>query len=408
MPIGGISRVWRCPGGSSSASAFPPPPRRSSGRCCSSSALLDPPPVPAQGADAFSWVFLVPALNEEVAIADSVQRLLSVPVARRRVVVIDDGSDDRTPEIIAGIDDPDLLTPTSLSCAATSRTPSRARRRPSTTPTSASASTRTVTARSSSSSTPTAVCTARPRPLPPVISLSRGWGMQSLVRIHNRGNLLTWLQDVEFSVYGHLFQAGRDHWGTAGMGGNASSTCSAPSTTSPTTTGLGATAVPPAHPLVAGQPAVDRAAPPGGAGAGRPGRPARADGLPADALLAGSDRPRARRGANPRDHWPGSVLGRRSDLAARLLLPACLRWDRPRLHRRPLRAGTAGLAQRLPDRPGLHPRHGFLLPVLLRSAARQLSSREGWAKTEREPLAGAVGDLAEPKRLSGASVAARS
>ncbi len=44
--------------------------------------------------------------------------------------------------------------------------------------------------------------------------------MQSLVRIYNRQHLLTWLQDVEFAVYGHLFQAGRDHWGTAGMGGN--------------------------------------------------------------------------------------------------------------------------------------------------------------------------------------------
>src|SRR6185369_14405924 len=26
--------------------------------------------------------------------------------------------------------------------------------------------------------------------------------------------------DPEFGVYGHLFQAGRNHWGTAGMGGN--------------------------------------------------------------------------------------------------------------------------------------------------------------------------------------------
>ena len=45
-------------------------------------------------------------------------------------------------------------------------------------------------------------------------------GVQSLVRIYNRHRLLTWLQDVEFSVYGYLFQAGRNDWGTAGMGGN--------------------------------------------------------------------------------------------------------------------------------------------------------------------------------------------
>src|SRR5262249_17469368 len=45
-------------------------------------------------------------------------------------------------------------------------------------------------------------------------------GVQALVRIYNRRHLLTWLQDVEFSVYGYLFQAGRNHWETAGMGGH--------------------------------------------------------------------------------------------------------------------------------------------------------------------------------------------
>ena len=45
-------------------------------------------------------------------------------------------------------------------------------------------------------------------------------GVQSLVRIYNRGRVLTWFQDVEFAVYGFLYQAGRTRWGTAGMGGN--------------------------------------------------------------------------------------------------------------------------------------------------------------------------------------------
>ena len=40
------------------------------------------------------------------------------------------------------------------------------------------------------------------------------------MRIYNRGGLLTWMQDVEFGVYGSLFQEGRNDWGTAGMGGN--------------------------------------------------------------------------------------------------------------------------------------------------------------------------------------------
>jgi cellulose synthase/poly-beta-1,6-N-acetylglucosamine synthase-like glycosyltransferase len=45
-------------------------------------------------------------------------------------------------------------------------------------------------------------------------------GVQSLVRIYNRGRFLTWMQDVEFGVYGHLYQQGRNGHGTAGMGGN--------------------------------------------------------------------------------------------------------------------------------------------------------------------------------------------
>jgi cellulose synthase/poly-beta-1,6-N-acetylglucosamine synthase-like glycosyltransferase len=45
-------------------------------------------------------------------------------------------------------------------------------------------------------------------------------GVQALVRIYNRRRFLTWMQDVEFSVYGCLFQMGRTGWGTAGMGGN--------------------------------------------------------------------------------------------------------------------------------------------------------------------------------------------
>ncbi|MGB3675876.1 MAG: glycosyltransferase, partial [Candidatus Nanopelagicales bacterium] len=47
--------------------------------------------------DSFHWVFLVPALNEEVTIADSVSRLREVQARNRTIMVIDDGSTDRTP-----------------------------------------------------------------------------------------------------------------------------------------------------------------------------------------------------------------------------------------------------------------------------------------------------------------------
>ncbi|PIJ47881.1 hypothetical protein BMH30_06375, partial [Leucobacter sp. OLES1] len=56
----------------------------------------------------FLWVFVVPALNEEVTIADSVGRLAEVEVRNRVILVIDDGSDDRTGEILAGLDLPEL------------------------------------------------------------------------------------------------------------------------------------------------------------------------------------------------------------------------------------------------------------------------------------------------------------
>jgi 1,2-diacylglycerol 3-beta-glucosyltransferase len=45
-------------------------------------------------------------------------------------------------------------------------------------------------------------------------------GLQVLVRIYNRSHPLTWCQDVEFSIYGLLYQAGRTPYGAAGMGGN--------------------------------------------------------------------------------------------------------------------------------------------------------------------------------------------
>ena len=44
--------------------------------------MRSPPQIPAEGADGFAWIFLVPALNEEVTIADSVERLLELQLCR--------------------------------------------------------------------------------------------------------------------------------------------------------------------------------------------------------------------------------------------------------------------------------------------------------------------------------------
>ncbi|HEU4669765.1 MAG TPA: glycosyltransferase family 2 protein [Dyella sp.] len=46
------------------------------------------------------WCVLVPCLNEEAAIATVLHSVLALDAA---VIVVDDGSDDRTPEIVAGL-----------------------------------------------------------------------------------------------------------------------------------------------------------------------------------------------------------------------------------------------------------------------------------------------------------------
>ncbi len=171
----------------------------------------------APGADGYLWVFLVPALNEAVTIRDSVSRLLRVDVPQRRIIVIDDGSDDDTPGILATIDHPDLRV--------IRRDPPDARRGK-------------AAALNHAYSTLDVDGVERDRVIVAIVDadgrlspdaphhVARHFadpgvgGVQSLVRIYNRGRLLTWLQDVEFGVYGHLFQAGRNRVGTAGMGGN--------------------------------------------------------------------------------------------------------------------------------------------------------------------------------------------
>ena len=177
--------------------------------------LLAPPPVPPDGSGGFEWVFLVPALDEEVTIADSVARLIAIPVKQRRILVIDDGSEDRTSDILAEIQHPDLVVlhrdlPEARQGKAAALNHAY----------------RYLSDRSDRDRTIVVVVDADGRldGAAPGFAAShfvdpRVGGVQSLVRIYNRGRLLTWLQDLEFSVYGYLFQAGRSDWGTAGMGG---------------------------------------------------------------------------------------------------------------------------------------------------------------------------------------------
>jgi 1,2-diacylglycerol 3-beta-glucosyltransferase len=183
-------------------------------------ARLRPPAPPADGGGSLTWVFLVPALNEPVTIADSVRRLLEVDVSRRKVIVIDDGSDDGTPAALAEIDDPDLVV--------LRRDPPHAREGKATALNHAYRSLGNVLgADVDRSEVIVAIVDADGRLAPDAPRYAAAHftdphvgGVQSLVRIYNRKRLLAWMQNVEFAVYGHLFQAGRNGWGTAGLGGN--------------------------------------------------------------------------------------------------------------------------------------------------------------------------------------------
>ena len=58
-------------------------------------------PLPQAG-DLF-FVFMMPCLNEEKVILNSLHRLLSIPGENFGVLVIDDGSDDRTVEVLSDV-----------------------------------------------------------------------------------------------------------------------------------------------------------------------------------------------------------------------------------------------------------------------------------------------------------------
>lgn len=173
----------------------------------------------------FLWVFMVPALNEEVTIADSVGRLLATNATNRIILAINDGSDDRTGVVLAGLDAPDLHVFT--------RTAPHARVGKAAALNDAFQYVRDTLIRQeryahfSPDRVIIGVIDADGRLAPEApnriawhFADERMGGVQVLVRIYNRRGFLSWAQDVEFSAFGYVFQAGRSAWGTANMGGN--------------------------------------------------------------------------------------------------------------------------------------------------------------------------------------------
>lgn len=177
------------------------------------------PEPSAESTKQFTWVFMVPALNEEVTIADSIARLLEVDAEDKRIVVIDDGSEDATPEILAGIAAPGLIKlrreapnaqqgkAAALNWAFAQLPEQLGEIEP--------ARVLIAIIDADGRLRPDAPACIAPHFDDPAVG-----GVQCQVRIYNRSKPLAWFQDVEFGVYGALFQAGRNAWGTAGMGGN--------------------------------------------------------------------------------------------------------------------------------------------------------------------------------------------
>jgi 1,2-diacylglycerol 3-beta-glucosyltransferase len=178
------------------------------------------PEAPEDGAGAFEWVFLVPALNEEVTIHDSVSRLMEIPVAHKHLVVIDDGSTDGTPAILAEFSHPELHI--------LRREPPNARLGKAAALNNAYRALGQMLGEGIDRDRVIVVVVDAdgrldrdaPRFAAAQFEDPRVGGVQARVRIYNREALLTWFQDVEFAILGRLYQMGRSGWGTAGMGGN--------------------------------------------------------------------------------------------------------------------------------------------------------------------------------------------
>ncbi|MEU1474928.1 glycosyltransferase family 2 protein [Streptomyces sp. NPDC001668] len=168
------------------------------------------------------YIFLLACLNEEKVLSESLERITSLPTANYMALVIDDGSDDRTSEIALAAD-PAVVQ-------LHRRNPPNARKGKGAALNDGVRHLRESGLLLGRDPEDVIVCVldADGRLDPHVLQSvdpffdDPGTGaVQVCVRMYNRHlGLLARMQDMEFVVYGDVFQSARRFIGSVGMGGN--------------------------------------------------------------------------------------------------------------------------------------------------------------------------------------------
>ncbi|GAA0714975.1 glycosyltransferase family 2 protein [Dactylosporangium roseum] len=180
--------------------------------------------IAPNGNEPLTFWIVVPALNEERVVGRTVSAALALSGSagtRTRVLVVDDGSDDGTPDVLAGIGHPDLTV--------LRRDFPDARKGKGEALNAAFRTIRDLTLRHGEDPDRVAVGVidgdgrGSTNILTEVSRLMRDpavGAVQTRVRIHNRDKVLGAVQDLEFAAIANASQLLRDSAGTVGLGGN--------------------------------------------------------------------------------------------------------------------------------------------------------------------------------------------
>jgi cellulose synthase/poly-beta-1,6-N-acetylglucosamine synthase-like glycosyltransferase len=178
------------------------------------------PAVIPGAADRYLFAYLVPALNEERVIGQTLDRLLALPVPSTLVLVIDDGSDDATARLVDSHSDPRvrLLRRESPEARCGKGAALNAGFRQLLHEIGTWPADRVIVGVMDADGR---LDEDAPSRVAAYFTNAEVGAVQTSVRITNRhDSLLARLQDMEFVTYTDVFQRARDRWGVAGLGGN--------------------------------------------------------------------------------------------------------------------------------------------------------------------------------------------